>query len=167
MGHQKKLQWWAGGTFKTQAKEVKKPTAPELAFRLFRTSRVKIEYKITIKPFKSYEIFSWVTSCFSRIPRRKIACPWCLSPSINSYGSFLFGRKKRGVWGGKEPCNGPASPKNFRIFILKSIFLNVSDRISEGQAPGTSFKIFFAAAGGLVLEKFFPFKNQKTPTGMA
>ena len=117
----------------------KKPTAPELAFRLFRTSRVKIEYKINIRPYKSYEIFSWETSCFSRIPRRKIACPWCLSPSINSYGSFLTGRKKRGAWGGKEPCNGHACPKNFRIFILKSIFLNVLNRISEGQAPGTSF----------------------------
>ena len=138
-GTPQKFQWWGGGTSKTQAKEVKKPTAPELAFRLFRTSRVKIEYKITIKPFKSYEIFSWETSCFSRIPRRKIACLWCLSPSINSYGSFLTGRKKRGAWGGKEPCNGHACPKNFRIFILKSIFLNVLNRISEGQAPGTSF----------------------------
>ena len=133
-----KIQWWVGGTSKTQAKEVKKPTAPELAFRLFRTSRVKIEYKINIRPYKSYEIFSWETSCFSRIPRRKIACPWCLSPSINSYGSFITGRKKRGAWGGKEPCNGHACPKNFRIFILKSIFLNVLDRISEGQAPCTS-----------------------------
>ena len=43
-----KIQWWVGGTSKTQAKEVKKPTAPELAFRLFRTSRVKIEQKFII-----------------------------------------------------------------------------------------------------------------------
>ena len=80
--------------------------------------------------------------------------------------SFLVGEKGE-FEGEKNHATALLVLKILESFYLNRFFLTYQIEFRRDKPPALPLKFFFAAAGGLVLEKFFPFKNQKTPTGMA